>query len=105
MSAVATIISGRTRRGRRDDLAALFQQHLAPRAQANGRQPVVVWIADDADAERFHLFEIYSDSEAMAANARSAWFHEYLRAAAPLLDGMPSTATGAPRWWKGVDLA
>jgi quinol monooxygenase YgiN len=104
VSAVATIITGRARWRRRDDLAALFHRHLAPRASANDRQPVVVWVADEADPERFHLFEIYSDREAMAANASSDWFRDYLAVAAPLLDGMPSMITGAPRWWKGIDL-
>jgi quinol monooxygenase YgiN len=104
MTAIATIITGRTQLGCRDELAALFEEHLAPRAEANAAQPVVVWVPDEADGDTFHPFEIYTDPAAMAANAKTDWFAAYMGAAAPILDGPPTMRSGVPRWWKGVTI-
>jgi quinol monooxygenase YgiN len=104
MGHVATIVSGTTKAGKRDELFALFKQHLAPRAETNPKQPVVVWLADQADANAFHLFEIYSDPAAMEENSKAEWFWAYISIAAPLLDGQPVMKLASPRWAKGVEI-
>lgn len=38
---------------------------------------------------RRHLFEIYRDQQAFAANAEAPWFAEYMAAAGPLLAAEP----------------
>ena len=102
MAQVATIVSGRVKAGKREELYALFQEHLAPRATKNPAQHVVVWVADESDPDVFHLFEVYRDRAAMDQNARADWFWAYMSAAGPLLDGQPTMKLGAPRWTKGV---
>jgi len=104
MADVATFISGQTKAGKRDELFRLFTEHLAPRAEANPKQPVVVWLADQTDANTFHLFEIYRDLAAMEDNAKAEWFWAYLSMAAPLLDGQPVMKIGSPRWAKGFEI-
>jgi quinol monooxygenase YgiN len=104
MPHVATLVSGRTRPGRRDDLCALFVEHLGARAIDNPAQRLVLWLADEADADAFHLVEVYADATVMEANARTEWFAAYMAAAMPLLDGMPSMRMATPRWAKGVDV-
>ena len=84
MAKVATILSGRAKPGKRDELFELFQEHLAPRATKNDAQQVVVWMADDADPNGFHLFEIYRDRTAMDANSKADWFWAYMSQAGPL---------------------
>ena len=96
------IISGQARPGHRDELFELYAEHLAPRAEANEQQEVVVWCADQQDPDRFHLFEIYADPAALGANAQADWFAAYMRAAMPLLAGEPEVTMAEPRWSTGL---
>jgi quinol monooxygenase YgiN len=98
-------VRGRTKAGKRDDLFTLFEKHLAPRAERNGSQRLVVWAADRDDPDGFSLIEIYDDPAAAVANAGAPWFADYVGASMPLLDGVPATTTGTPKWVKGVNLS
>jgi quinol monooxygenase YgiN len=95
-------IVGRTKPGRREDLLRLFEGHLAPRAEANDSQVLVVWAADYADDDKFVLFEIYRDRAAAEANGRADWFGRYMAEAGPLLADPPIVISATPRWSKGV---
>ena len=99
-SKVATILSVRTKSGKREEALKLFEKHLAPRAAKNPAQEVVVWVADAADPDAFHLFEIYSDRQSMEKNAQADWFAAYMAEAGQLLAGMPEMRLGEPRWTK-----
>ena len=83
-------------------MAKLYQQHLAPRAEANEEQEVVVWCDDAHDPDVFYLFEIYANQEAMGANAKASWFADYMMAAGPLLAGEPEVGMGVPSWSTGL---
>ena len=95
-------IKTRTQPGKRDDVARLYQQHLAPRAEANEEQEVVVWCNDAHDQDVFYLFEIYTNQEAMGANAQAPWFADYMMAVGPLLAGEPEVAMAVPTWSTGL---
>lgn len=96
------IIRSRARPGKRDELFELYEEHLAPRADANESQEVVVWCADQQDPDVFVLFELYGDADALGANAGADWFATYMQAAMPLLAGQPQVTTATPLWSKGV---
>ena len=102
MDSVALIITSTAAPGKRDELYDLYRQQLAPRAEANEAQQVVVWCADQQDPDRFVLFEIYRDAEALGANAGADWFAEYMQAAMPLLAGEPQVVMASPRWSTGI---
>ena len=102
MAGVATIVSGRAKVGKRDELYKLFEQHLAPRAAKNDAQQVVVWMADQQDPQAFYLFEIYRVPAAIEANSQADWFWAYMSQAGPLLDGQPEMKLASPRWTKGT---
>jgi quinol monooxygenase YgiN len=102
MTPLVLEIAGRTKPGRREDLLRLFETHLAPRAALNDSQVLVVWAADEADGDRFVLFEIYRDRAAAEANSRASWFAAYMAEAGPLLAEMPAMMSAVPRWCKGV---
>jgi quinol monooxygenase YgiN len=102
MTKVAIIIESNAAPGKRDDLFALYQEHLAPRAEANERQEAVVWCADQQDPDAFILFEIYADTVALAANAGADWFGDYMQKAMPLLAGEPKVTMATPLWSTGV---
>ena len=104
MAPLVLEIAGRTKPGRREDLLRLFETHLAPRALLNESQKLVVWAADEADDDRFLLFEIYADRAAAEANAKASWFMDYMAEAGPLLAGVPTMTSAVPRWAKGVPI-
>ena len=74
MAGIAMIVTSTAAPGKREELYVLYREHLAPRAEANDGQEVVVWCADRDDPDRFHLFEIYRDEAALGANAQAEWF-------------------------------
>ena len=108
MSKLAMIVKTQTQPGQRMAAFTLFEEHLAQRAVANDAQELVVWCADESDAETFYLFEIYSSREAFQANAeagfQAGWFLAYMQAVQPLLAGEPVVSMATPQWAKGIQL-
>ncbi len=102
MDQVAMIIKTKAQPGKRDELFDLYAELLAPRAEENADQQVVVWCADQNDPDTFYLFELYRNIEAMGANAQASWFADYMAKAGPLLGGEPEVAMANPRWTKGL---
>lgn len=96
------IIKTKSQPGKREELFELYRDLLAPRAEANADQQVVVWCSDQSDPDTFYLFELYRNAEAMGANAQADWFADYMAKAGPLLGGAPEVAMASPRWTKGV---
>jgi quinol monooxygenase YgiN len=70
----------------------------------SGWQELVLWAADEHDADAFYLVEVYRDRPAMEENGRAPWFFEYLGVVGPLLDGQPEVMTATPTWAKGIAL-
>ncbi len=102
MGELAIIVKSKAQPGKRDEIKALYDELMAPRAMENDSQEVVVWCADQHDPDTFYLFEIYSDFQAMGANAQADFFAEYMGKAGPLLAGEPDVAMTTPLWSKGV---
>lgn len=102
MGDLAVIIRSRTHPGRRQEVFDLYREHMAPRAEANEAQEVVVWCNDATDTDAFYLFEIYRDKEAFGANAQASWFADYMAAAGPLLAAEPEVVMATPVWATGV---
>jgi quinol monooxygenase YgiN len=104
MSKKALILTVRTNPGKRDELRALWEEHLRPRAQDNPAQELYLYCYDADDPDVVHIFEVYGDPDAMRQNAAASWFAEYMRAAAPLIAGRPRMVTAEPLWAKGYDV-
>ncbi len=102
MGELAVFITSRAQPGKRDELFDLYRELLAPRAEANEAQEVVVWCGDEQDPDTFHLFEVYRDRDALGVNAQSSWFADYLAKAGPLLAGEPEVRMATPRWTTGL---
>jgi quinol monooxygenase YgiN len=101
---VAVIVKTKTQPGKRDEVRRLWDVHLRPRVEANAAQEVYFFCEDEHDADTFYLFEIYSDPDAMSANAESEWFAEYLQAVSPLLAGSGEVGIATPVWAKGAQV-
>jgi quinol monooxygenase YgiN len=104
MSKTALILTVRTKPGRRDELRALWDEHLRPRAEANIAQELYLYCFDAKDPDVIHMVEVYGDPKAVGRNAAAPWFADYMRAAAPLIDGAPQMVTAEPLWAKGYAL-
>lgn len=104
MTKTALILTVRARPGRRDDLRAVWEEHLRPRAETDPAQELYLYCYDADDADTIRIVEVYGDPEAMGRNADAPWFAEYMRAAAPLIAGRPELVTAEPRWAKGYAL-
>lgn len=102
MGELAMVVKSTAVGGKRDEIFKLYKEMLAPRAEDNPDQEVVVWCADQHDPDVFYLFEIYTDGRAMGANASAPWFGEYMGAVGPLLAGEPEVGMATPLWSKGV---
>jgi quinol monooxygenase YgiN len=96
----AVVITIRTLPGKRGELRAVWEQHLAPRVLDSQAQQVYVVVEDSGDHDVLHLLEVYSDGAQMARNGAQPWFAQYMAAAAPLLAGPPVVASGLPVWVK-----
>jgi len=104
MEKTALILRVKAHRGRRDELRALWEEHLRPRAEANPAQELYLYCLDAEDGDVIHIVELYGDPAAMAANASAKWFGDYMREAAPLIQGLPEMITAKPVWAKGYAL-
>lgn len=102
MGELALFISSKAQPGKRDEVYELYQTMMAPKAEANDGQEVVVWCADQHDPDGFHLFEVYRDADTFGANAQSDFFQEFMQASGPLLAAEPTVAMSTPRWSKGI---
>ena len=102
MGKVAMIVKSKAQPGRRDEVRAAYERMLAPRAEANADQELVVWAVDTADPDAFYLFEVYRDRESMEANGQAPWFFEYLGTVGPLIAGQPEVIIAEPVWAKGA---
>ncbi len=96
MGKLALLVKTRTQPGRRDQVRALFQEHLAPRAEANPAQEIVIWCDDEHDPDVFYLFEVYHDRKAFEANSQAPWAADYMKKAMPLLAGQPEVGFATP---------
>jgi quinol monooxygenase YgiN len=104
MGKVVLILEAKVKPGKRDELRALWDEHLRPRAEVNVAQELYLYCYDQEDPDTVRIVELYSQPDAMQANAGADWFADYLRASAPLLAEPPKLAMGEPLWAKGVAL-
>jgi quinol monooxygenase YgiN len=102
MGTLALIIRSVAQPGRRREIYDAYREVMAPRAEANEAQEVVVWCNDAADPDQFTLFEVYRDHAALGANAQAPWFAEYMGRVGPLLAAEPEVTMATPEWSTGL---
>lgn len=100
--AAAILITGRTKPGKRDELYALYREHVVPHVAASDAIATVVWSADRDDEDTYHLFEVFSEGSDVRDLTEAEWFKTYMALAAPLAAAPPETRRLDPRWTKGV---
>ena len=102
MKTLAMFIKTKTQPGKRDEVMALWEEHLKPHLEKNEAQQTYFYCYDNEDEDTFYLFEYYTDIKAFEANAQQPWFGAYMQAAGPLLAGMPEIGMTMPMYIKGA---
>lgn len=97
---VAVYLTIRTKPGKRDELQALWEQHLKGRIVQNSELPGYIFALDHSDENVIRIAELYQTNEALNENAQAKWFSDYMQQANPLLDGEPEFHTATPVWVK-----
>ena len=100
MADLAIFMTVKTKPGKRDTLKALWEKHLKPLAAANDMQSRYVYAYDSQDENTIRIMEVYESLEAFQHNSKSEWFADYMKQAAPLLDGDPEFHMTQPQWVK-----
>lgn len=100
MAELALFLTVRTKPGKRDELFALWEKHLKPRAAANDAQSQYVYAFDAQDDNVIRMMEVYETAAAFEQNSGQDWFAAYMQEAMPLLDGEPEFHMAAPQWVK-----
>lgn len=100
MSQIAIFMTVRTQPGKRDELKALWEQHLKPLAAQNAMQSRYVYAFDNSDENVIRIMEVYESMDAVQANAGATWFADYMELVVPLLDGKPEFHMCSAQWVK-----
>lgn len=100
MDTLGIIVRIRAKPGKREDIRALWEQRLKPRAEDCDAIDVYFACNDDNDENVLLVFEHYTDREIFQQNVQSTWMAEWVVEVSPLLDGEPEASFGSPFWVK-----
>lgn len=100
MTTHALFLTHTTRDGRRDEVRAVWQQHLAPSIAANPEHLAYFYCYDADRPDVIRVFQEYTSASAAEAFLRSESYAEYLAAVEPLLEGPPDVGRAEPCWVK-----
>ena len=100
MAELAIFISVRAKAGKRDQLRALWEQHLKERAAENEHQSTYIYAYDLQNENLIHITEVYETMVAFEENSNAEWFSNYMIEAASLIDGEPVFHMASPQWIK-----
>lgn len=95
----ARFLRHRTKPGRRDEVGALWNKHMAPGVDANdGTRSVHTF---GLDPDRICAFQVYGSAGEADAFLETAAYLDDAREVAPLPGGPPEVEVLHPRWIKG----
>ena len=101
MGATALIVRSRAKAGERDALRAAWEKHLRAAAEADPSRLLYLYCFDTEDPDAYLLVEVFADGAAPPPPDAPS-FQDFMREAAPLLDGMPTVQRTDVVWSKGV---
>ena len=84
MAELAIFLTVRTKPGKREELKALWEQHLKQRAAQNEMQSHYVYAFDSQDENVIRITEVYETMAAFQANSQADWFSAYMQEAMSL---------------------
>lgn len=100
MNTFAVIIKHKTQPGKRDEVRAVWEKHMAPAVAANPGHLAYFYCFDNADPDVICAFQQYSSAETSQAFLQTASYAAYLVDVEPLLSGPPQVTALTPMWVK-----
>ncbi len=102
MSQIALIIFHRTKAGKRADVQAIWDKHMAPAIQANLDHLAYFYCFDLEDEDVIRVFQLYADKAASESFLTHPNYLAYLSDVEELLLGPPEIFSAEPQWQKAV---
>ncbi|MEH3154144.1 MAG: antibiotic biosynthesis monooxygenase [Gordonia paraffinivorans] len=99
-STAAVVVVHRTLPGRRDEVRALWERHMAPAVQGNPGHLAYCYGLDVDDPDVITAFQLYRGADDASAFLDHPAYAVYERAVAPLLTGPPQVRRLTPIWIK-----
>ncbi len=100
MAPTALIIRHRTRPGRRDEVRAIWERHMAPAIAANPGHEAYFYCFDTADPDVICAFQQYSGPDAARVFLETPAYRDYQDEVERLLLGPPEVTSLEPVWIK-----
>lgn len=102
MANLALIIRHKTLPGKRDEVRAVWEKHMAPAVSGNPGHCAYFYCFDNADPDSISAFQAYESAEASQAFLATGEYAAYLQEVEPLLSGPPQVTALTPVWVKGA---
>ena len=96
----ALLIKHETQPGKREDVRAVWEKHMAPAISANAGHIAYYYCFDDGDEDSIVAFQQYKDVEASREFLKTESYATYLKEVEPLLLGPPVVTSLTPKWSK-----
>lgn len=100
MTTFALIIKHKTQPGKRAEVQAIWEKHMAPAIAANPDHLAYFYCFDNSDADSICAFQQYSSIEASQDFLKTSSYVAYLNEVEPLLAGPPQVTALTPMWSK-----
>lgn len=102
MTHLALIIKHKTQPGKRDEVRAVWEKHMAPAVSSNPGHRAYFYCFDNSDPDSISAFQVYESAEASQAFLTNDSYAAYLKDVEPLLSDPPQVTALTPVWVKGV---
>ena len=100
MTSFALIVKHKTQPGKRDQVRAVWEKHMAPAISANPGHTGYFYCLDNTDPDSISAFQHYVSVEASQAFLKTDSYAAYLKDVEPLLSGPPQVTALTPVWSK-----
>lgn len=102
MMQIALIIKHKTQPGKRDEVRAVWERHMAPAVSSNPGHTAYYYCFDKTDPDSISAFQVYDSVESSQAFLATDEYAAYLGEVEPLLSGPPEVTALTPVWVKGA---
>ncbi len=102
MTPLALIVRHKTKPGRRDEVRAVWEKHMAPAVSANPGHVAYFYCFANADPDSIIAFQMYESAEASQEFLKTDSYSAYLKDVERLLVGPPEVTEATPQWRKGA---
>jgi len=102
MSKIGLFIKHTALSGKRDEVHAVWEKHMQPRIAANAGHEAYFYCFDENDPDTIHVYQQYTNREAMQEFLAHPEYADYLKEVGPLIAHPPEMTTTNPIWIKGA---